>query len=142
MAGFEFRTSPGRDIQECQLDSTSAAIVVGDAITVSGATSGYFKEVDAAAEAVYGIATQAQSSPSADGGKTVMVDVSRHSTYEVKPDAGTVTQALVGKSMDVGADAKTVDIDGSTTDDLVCRKVDTTNNTLHVQLAAPSFTGV
>ena len=141
MAGFEFRKGAARDIQPCKLDSTSAAIVVGDMITVADATTGFFKEVDTAAEAVYGVATTASASPSADGGATVMVDVSPNSTYECSPDAGTVTEALVGKSMDCGADAKTADINGSTTDDLVCRQVDIPNNRLWVQLK-PTFTGV
>lgn len=116
------------------LDSTTAAITAGMAITASGATAGYFKEVDAAAEAVFGIAMQDVASPSADGDATVLVDISEDSEYEVVPDAGSVTVALVGKTMDVGADAKSVDIDASTTDDIQVVGVDTTDNTLFICL--------
>ncbi len=137
---FEYRKGTRR-IVKCPLDSSSAAIVVGDAITISGATDGYFKEVDASGEAVFGIATTKVASPDADGGAFVMVDVSEDSVYEVPPDTGTVTQALAGNSADCGANARSVNIDASSTDDIEIIEVDTTNNKIYVSLRR-SLTGV
>ena len=130
---FKYRKGE-RIVEEYPLDSTSADILVGDAITASGATSGYFKEVDALAEAIVGIAVSKVSSPSADGGAVVLVDVSELSVYEVTPDAGSVGVTLVAKTMDAGADARSADINGSTTDDLLCVRVDEDANTLYVML--------
>jgi len=137
---FEYRKGE-RKIVKCLLDSTSAAIVVGDAITVTDATPGYFKEVDAASEAVSGIATSASSSPSADGDLFVMVDISPLSIYEVPPDAGSVTQALAGASADCGANARSVSITASSTDDIIILEALVAENLILVRLA-PTFTGV
>ena len=137
---FEYRKGT-RQLVKLPLDSTSADIEVGDAITAAGATSGYFKEVDAAAEAVVAIACSKVSSPTADGGAFVLADVSRESVYEVVPDAGTVTQALAMKTADVGANARSVDINGSTTDDIEILEVDTVNNKMLVRIN-PSLSGV
>lgn len=137
---FEYRKGT-RQLVKLPLDSTSADIEVGDAITAAGATSGYFKEVDAAAEAVVAIAYSKVFSPTADGGAFVLADVSRESVYEVVPDAGTVTQALAMKTADVGANARSVDINGSTTDDIEILEVDTVNNKMLVRIN-PSLSGV
>ena len=137
---FEYRKGE-RKIVKCLLDSTSAAIVVGDAITIADATAGYFKEVDGAAEAVTGIATSASDSPAADGDLFVMVDISTLSMYQAPPDTGSVTQAIAGRSADCGADARSVDINGSTTDDIIIAEADVDGNTVLVRLA-PTFTGV
>ena len=137
---FEFRKGE-RKIVKCLLDSTSAAILVGDAITITNATAGYFKEVDASGEAITGIATSESASPAADGDLFVMVDISPLSMYEVPPDAGSVTQALAGRTADCGADARSVDIDASATDDIVIAEVDVDANTMLIRLN-PTFTGV
>jgi len=141
--GFEYRKGVRRLIK-APLDSTSADILVGDAITASGATSGYFKEVDAAAEGVLGIAASKVTMVAAgsDGDQFVLVDVSPDSVFEVGPDAGSVTQALAGKTMDVGADARSVDIDASTTDDVYCLEADVDNNKLIIQIRNTSYTGI
>jgi len=138
---FEYRSGTRIPIL-VPLDNSSAAIVVGDAITISGANDGYFKEVDGLGEAIFGIAMQDQSSPSADGDLYVQVDVSTESIYEVPPDSGSVTAALAGNTMDCGANARTVDINGSSTDDILCVKADVTNNKLYVRLLLNSYTGV
>ena len=137
---FEYRKGE-RKLVKCLLDDTSAAILVGDAITISGANAGYFKEVDAAAEAVTGIAASESASPSVDGDLFVMVDISPLSVYRAPPDTGSVTQAIAGRSADVGADARSVDINGSTTDDIIILEADVTGNTVLVRLN-PTFTGV
>jgi hypothetical protein len=117
------------------LDSTSADITAtATAITSSGATANYFKEVDAAAEIVVGFSASKVDSPSADGGAYVKVDISTDSVYEFPPDAGTVSYGLIGKTCDIGADGQSVDIDGSSDDSLRIVDVDTTANTCFVQL--------
>ena len=137
---FEYRRGP-RVLIELPLDSTSANITPGMAITASNATDGYFKEVDAAAEAVLGIAVNKVTSPSADGGALVKLDISTLSVYEVGPDAGTMAVTINQNSCDVGADGKTIDINGSATDDILILVVDTDTNKALVRLA-PIFAGV
>ncbi len=124
-----------RQLQRYPLDKDSADITVGMALTHSGATSGYLKEVDASGEAVVGIAaSEVVVTGSADGDHYVMVDTSLTSVYEVGPDAGSVTQALLSKTCDVGADGKTLNIDASATDDLQIVQVDLTNNKMLCRL--------
>jgi hypothetical protein len=130
---FEYMYGP-RILVKKPLDSTSADITVGLAITASGATDGYFKEVDAAAEAVTGIAYSKVSSPSTDGGAYVMVDVSPLSVYKVAPDSGSVAVTIDMNTCDVGADGLTIDIDGSTTDDIIIVEIDADANTALVRL--------
>ncbi len=131
---FEYRYGERRPIL-MKLDKDSADTVVGLAMTESGATSGYLKEVDASGEAVIGIAMQAVVvTGSADGDHSVLVDVSEESVYEVIPDAGSATQTMVNKTMDCGANGLSVNIDASNTDDIEGLKVDTTTNSLFVRL--------
>ena len=126
---FEYRKGE-RILVLLPLDSDSADIKVGDAITAAGATDGYFKEVDASGEAIVGIAAQEKEAGDADGDISILVDVSPQSVYEVPPDAGSVVVTLVGKTMDCGADARSADIDASAQDDVYCVGIDTTANTL------------
>lgn len=141
MAGFEYRSGRRHPIP-MPLDSSSADITVGMAVTIAGATDGYIKEVDGSGEAVIGIAMQDVTSPSSDGLATVLVDVSMDSEYEVGPDAGSVTQALLWNTADVGANGTSVNIDASSTDDILITRVDTNNNKIHVQLRPVAYTGV
>ena len=133
---FEFRQSAGAARQPVRvlLDSTSADLEVGTAVTTSGATSGYYKEVDASGEPVAGITMERVASPSADGGASVLIDVSDQSVYEVPPDAGSVTEAIRGKTCDVGADGQSIDIDASADDSIYITDVDTDANTARVQI--------
>lgn len=117
------------------LDADTADIDEGDALTFTDATSGYVKKVDAAAEAVMGFAMQKVDSPSSDGGASVLVDTSKESVYEFPADAGSVTQALVGASLDIGADGRSIDINGTVTADLVVVGVDTDANTCLIKRA-------
>jgi hypothetical protein len=118
------------------LDSTSAAIAAspGIAITDSGATSTFFKEVDGSGERVVGFAMTAVASPAADGDLSVQVDISTASVYEFPPDAGTVDYSLVGKTCDIGADGVTINIDATADDSIRIVDVDVVNNTCFVQL--------
>jgi hypothetical protein len=133
MARFDYLKGD-RMLIPVPLDSVSAATVVGLAITASGATVGYFKEVDAVNEAVVGIAVEIVASPSTDGGASVLIDISESSVYLVAPDAGSVTAALAMSTADVGANGLSVDINGSTTDDIEILTVDVAANTMLVRL--------
>ena len=119
------------------VDASTAAIVAGDFL-VAG-TAGYVQQA-AAGELPVGVAMQSVASPSADGDVSCLVDISPHTEYEFPPDEGTVTQGLVGTTMDVGG-PQSVNIDASADDILVCVGVDTVANTLRVQLI-PTFAGV
>lgn len=115
-----------------KLDADTAAIEIGDAVTVTDATAGYIKRVDAVAEPVLGFAMQKVASPDSDGGASVEVDLSKEHVYRFPADAGSVTQALVGTKLDIGANGRSIDINGTTTADLEVVAVDLTDNTLDV----------
>lgn len=114
------------------IDDGSAAITEGDALTTAGATAGYYRRVDAAAEAVAGFAMGDAASPAADGGTSVLMDFSKGNVYRFPADAGTVTQALVGTSLDIGADGRSIDINGTSTADLLVVSVNLALNTCDV----------
>jgi hypothetical protein len=137
---FEYMYGP-RKIIELPLDSTSADITVGLMLTASGATDGYFKEVDTESEAVTGVAVSKVSSPATDGAATVKVDVSPASVYRVSPDAGNIAVTDAMNTADVGADGLTVNIDASATDDIQILSVDVDANTMAVSIV-PTFSGV
>lgn len=108
-----------------RVDSTSSDISVGDHLIY--ATAGYVK-VAAAGEIAVGISMQNVTVPSADGGASVLMDVSEQSIYEAPPDAGTVTAAIEGLTCDYGG-SRTINIDASANDNILIRRVDTTANT-------------
>ena len=112
------------------VDSTSADIVAGDFIVP--VTAGYVGQ-GAAGELPIGVAWSTVASPAADGGASVMVVVDTDAIFEYQPDAGTVTQGLVGTTMDVGG-AQSVNIDASVDDILTVVEVDTDRNTVFVKL--------
>ncbi len=142
---FKYREGR-RNLRKLPLAATSAAIEAGDAITASGATSGFFKEVDASGEAVVGIAASKVDSPGADGDLFVMCDISPESVYEVPPDSGSVAVTLRLKTADVGADARSVNIDASVLSDILITEIDSDANTMLVQLnyagVNATYTGV
>lgn len=110
------------------VDASSADINVGDALTTSGASAGYVMKVDGVGEPVIGFADSKVSSPDADGDVMVKVDVSKEVLYRLPPDTGSVTQALVGLKRDIGADGRSVDVDGTTTSDLEILGIDEDND--------------
>ncbi|MCP4069856.1 MAG: hypothetical protein GY741_16410 [Phycisphaeraceae bacterium] len=113
------------------LDSDSAAITAGDIITTSDATAGYVKEADATGELFAGVAVTSASSPSADGGAFVLVDVSQESVYEYPADSGTPAAADAGFTCDIAA-ARSINFDASATDNVKIHRVDTDASTLFV----------
>ena len=121
------------------VDSSSADISQGDFVSL--ATAGYIKQV-VAGDLPYGVAQDSVSSPSADGDVSILVDVSCETIYRRDPDAGSVTQDLVGTTMDVGG-AQSVNIDASDDDCIVCVGVDTDNNKLLVsRVKSACYAGV
>ncbi|MEL6347730.1 MAG: hypothetical protein AAFV53_31785 [Myxococcota bacterium] len=131
--GYGYRRG-NRRVVAYPLDADAADIAKSTAITKADATAGYFKEVDAAGERVSGFATASVLSGAADGDKEVLVDISNESVYEFPPDAGTVSLALIGSTCDIGADGRTIDIDGSADDSLMIVDVNLTRNTVYVRL--------
>jgi hypothetical protein len=108
------------------VDSSSGDISVGDHLIY--ATAGYVK-VASAGDIAVGIAMQNVTAPASDGGATVLMDVSEQSIYEAPPDAGTVTRAIEGLTCDYGG-SQTINIDASTDDNILIRRVDTAANTV------------
>ena len=116
----------GSTIMVFSVDSSTTAIIPGDMV-VAG-TAGYVQKA-AAGERPIGVAVSASAVPSADGDLTVRVETDLTAIFEYPPDAGTVTQGLVGTTMDIGG-AQSIDIDASADDIFVCLAVDTVNNTV------------
>lgn len=115
-----------------KVDSSTTAIAVGDFVSL--ATAGYIK-VAAAGDKQVGIAQDAVITadiPGSDGALTIMVDISQTAIYRYPPDTGTVTQALVGLTCDLGG-ARSLDIDASADDCVRIVRVDTATNELYVQ---------
>ncbi|MEL6344723.1 MAG: hypothetical protein AAFV53_16520 [Myxococcota bacterium] len=139
--GLKYLNSPQRDLVRLPLAASTADIKVGDVITDTGAATGFYQKVDGSGDAVKGVSLEVVKSPAANGGATVLVDVSPNTNYLASPDAGSVTTALRFKSMDIGADGASIDIDASATDDIYCIDVYTDENTLKVQIR-PAFAGV
>ena len=130
-----------RNIRFYPLDKDSADIIQGSVLTTAGATAGYLQRVDANSEAAVGVAVDPiDDFGTVDGDKSLRVDVSRDSVYEVNPSTGTVTVSLKQQKFDVAADGKTVLIGVTAANgDVECIDVDTARNTLLVRIN-PAFT--
>ncbi len=109
--------------------AASADIKPGDMV-VAASAAGYVQQA-AAGELPIGVAATGAASPSANGDVEITMEVSPLALFEYPPDAGSVTQALAGTTMDVGG-AQSIDIDASADDVVIVREVDTTRNTLLV----------
>lgn len=105
-------------------------INVGDFVIFS--TAGYITKVSAG-DIPIGVSMQNVAVPSSDGGATCLVDVSQESIYEYPPDTGTCTVGLAGLTCDTGG-AQSINIDASTDDCILIRRVDTSANTVFVSL--------
>ena len=119
-----------RNLMRYRVDSTTAAIVVGDMVSL--ATAGYCQQISAG-ELPLGVAFEAVASPAADGDASILVDISEESVYRYPPDAGSATVALIGTTMDVGG-AQSIDIDASTDDCILVVDVDAVANEILVQM--------
>lgn len=112
------------------VDSSSADIKIGDFLSLG--TAGYVKQA-AAGDEPYAVACTAVTAPSADGGATVVADISQMSIYAVPPDSGTVSADLLFKLVDVGG-PQAADIDAGTDGSLLVVGVDAAANLVHVQI--------
>lgn len=126
-----------RRIVTLPVDASTAAISNNDMITMG--TAGYVQKA-AAGDLIYGVSTQDVAVPGTDGAATCNVDISTLSIYEYPPDAGTVTAALLFTSMDAGG-AQSINIDASADDCIKVVGVDTTANTVRIQIL-PVIAGV
>jgi len=125
-------------IRKYLMDSnTVAAISPGDFVVE--VSDGYVGQCAAGGLPV-GVAVSAGADPSADGLSAVYVSIDPNAVYEYPPDAGSVAQTLVNKSMDVGG-AQTVDINTSDDDVILVVGVDTERNTVFCKLK-PTFTSL
>lgn len=125
MADLKYGLVHGNEVGVPYLvDSSTATITVGDFVSL--ATAGYIKAA-AAGDIPVGVAMESCTAPGADGGKTILVNVSADCVFRYPPDAGSVTQGLVGLTCDLGG-ARSLDIDASTDDVVEILAVDTDNN--------------
>jgi hypothetical protein len=120
-------------------DAATSGVTAGDFVIFESGNAGYIVPC-AAGDKPIGVALETCSAPSADGAKAIKVCVDLDAVYEYPPDAGTVTQALVGTTMDTGG-AQSINIDASADDVITVVGVDTARNTLFVKLT-PTFLGV
>lgn len=133
---YGYRFGP-QVLVKAKVDSSTSAIKKYDMLT--WATAGYVKQASAN-DTIIGFSNDDCAVPSADGDAEILMDVSTLSIYEYPPDTGTVTQALVGYTMDCGG-AKSVNIDASTDDCLEVVAADVGKNTIFVRRVAV-LTGV
>ena len=139
--GFDFAYGE-RILVRLPLDNTSADIEVGDAITPTDADPGFYKEVDASGEATVGIAVEKVTSPTVDGGATVLVNISEAAYYRVNPTSGTVSSSLRFKLADMGADSRSVNTGASLVDNVKIHDYRTDDNSLLVSIIVNAYTGV
>lgn len=120
-------------------DAATSGIQQGDFVIFESSNAGYLVPCTAG-DAPIGVALDSCDAPSADGAQRIRVNVDLNAIYEYPADAGTVTGALIGTTMDVGG-AQSVDIDASTDDVLTVLDVNIERNTVFVRLT-PTFLGV
>lgn len=127
-----------RIVRKLPVDASSSDISAGDMLTMG--TAGYVQQA-AAGDEPYAVAMQdlTITAGGSDGDQSILADVSTMSVYSFPPDTGTVAAAKMGQTMDVGG-PRSVNIDASTDDSLVCVWVDVDANLLHVTLN-PTRTG-
>lgn len=135
---YGYRSGTRTPVQALVATGGTFPIKVGDMISIS--SGGYVSQA-AAGDIAYGVSmTQIDSDPGTNGYATIMVDTSQEAVYEYPPDAGTVSQSLVGKTCDVGG-AKSINIDASADDCIVVVGANTDRNTVLIKLKT-SYSGV
>jgi hypothetical protein len=104
----------------------------GDLISLD--SNGFIQKASAG-DKVIGVAFDPiDSAPAADGAASAQVDVSPVSVYLYPPASGTLTQAMVGKTCDVGG-AQSIDITASADDCVLIQAVDTVANLAYITIA-------
>ena len=138
--GFDFAYGD-RVLVRLPLASSSADIEVGDAIRLKAATT-YYQDVDTLSDATVGIAVEKVTSPTSDGGATVLVNVSEQAYYRVNVGAGTLAETMKLKSCDIAATGDAISVSASTTDNVLIHDVDVDDNSCIVSLIMASYGGV
>ncbi len=133
--GYGYRSGAGqRVIRPVPVDASTADITIHDAITSTGYTAGYFGTCTGNGDRVIGFATGSVLSPAADGDSNVMVDFSSSSLYEFPLESGTVTNALIGKTCDIAASGRALDVTTPADNSLMITDINTDRNTCYVRL--------
>jgi len=103
----------------------------GDLVSLD---SNGFVQKASAGDKVIGVAFDpCDTAPAADGAASAQVDVSAASVYLYPPASGTLTQAMVGKTCDVGG-AQSIDITASADDCILIQAVDTVANLAYITI--------
>jgi hypothetical protein len=138
--GFDYAYGD-RVLVRLPLAASSADIEVGDAIRLKAATN-YYQDVDTVSDATVGIAVEKVTSPTADGGATVLVNVSEQAYYRVNVGNGTLASTMQLKSCDIAASGDAIDVAASTTDNVLIHDVDLDDNSCIVSLIMATYGGV
>lgn len=135
---YGYRYGPSRTAY-LPVDSSSADISAGDLL--AWGTAGFVQRA-AAGDLPMGVSYDDAASPANDGDVSVLVELSDQAIFAYPPDAGSVTQGLVGKTMDLGG-PQSIDIDASVDDVVVVEDADADQGVLYVRfLFEKSLTGI
>lgn len=120
-----------REIRSVLIANTAAAIAKGDFLKEDAAGTQYMTKAGAGdiPRCVALEAVALADIPSADGGLSILAEHSEDALFEYPADTGTVTNALVNKTMDLGG-AQSIDIDATVDDVFTCLAVNTDKNSV------------
>ena len=82
------------------------------------------------------------TSPSSDGGASVLVNVSEQAYYRVNVGAGTLAETMKLKSCDITATGDSISVSASGTDNVLIHDVDIDDNSCIVSLIMATYGGV
>lgn len=138
MATYGYHSGP-RTVVDLPVANT-AAIAEGDMLKIDG-VAGYVTPCGAG-DLPIGVAAAKCDAPTSDGDFIVPVYVSPSTVFSYPQDAGSLSAALMGGTMDVGG-AQSIDIDASTDNTIYCVGVDLVDSKLFVRIDFNAgFTGV
>lgn len=135
---YGFRSGT-RTLVKLPVDSGGTVpIEVGDLVTLGSA--GYVQQA-AAGDIPYGVAvSRVETDGSADGDRTILVDISPDTVYEYPPDTGSVDATKLFKTCDVGG-ARSIDHDATVDDVILIIGTNADLTAYYVQIR-PTFAGV
>jgi hypothetical protein len=136
--GFDYAYGD-RVLVRLPLAAASADIEVGDTIKASG---NYYRDVNTLSDSTVGVAVEKVTSPTSDGGATVLVNVSEQAYYRVNVGAGTLATTMQLKSCDIAATGDAISVSASATDNVLIHDVDIDDNSCIVSLIMATYGGV
>ena len=136
--GFDYAYGD-RVLVRLPLAAASADIEVGDTIKAAG---NYYRDVNTLSDSTVGVAVEKVTSPTSDGGATVLVNVSEQAYYRVNVGAGTLASTMQLKSCDIAASGDAISVSASTTDNVLIHDVDVDDNSCIVSLIMATYGGV